>query len=247
VHDEVRVAARLVAWTNVWLTGSVNLDEVVRVLTEATPTTSLDALGLARPVPDWLVMLQDHGTRRLALLLPAPGDVRGMPVGCAFADEVLQEGLGVQAVGADLGISVEHRRVGNDIEGWTSTWVWSLASCPGAPGPLPEVAEAAQILAGAVHDATRELARLELVPRTSRPQDPVGIPLRLPPDVPRRVAALLERAERMAEALELALSAPSGARTGFEEHSRSEALRRVADAVRLARLVGWNSVVPELL
>lgn len=191
------------------------------------------------------------------LALPVPGDVRGLPQprlvpepdlaasGSAFVaaataagEAVYGGGLGLVPQVADPTASSASRLV---------TWRAFAVGAP--PADTGQLSEAEHELAVAVRETATLFTAAELAGTTRRDVGDelararrAGERLHLPAGFDPRATALVARAERLGEALELALTDDRGGaidRTGIS--TRAAALRELAATVRRARMIAYNS------
>jgi hypothetical protein len=243
VHD--LPAGRFAAWGTAWLAGRVPYDDALDALTGATAHRVTGLPGTAEAVPlSWaLTALRGLGERRLRLVLPVPGDVRGLPRSAALTPLALEAGQA--AVGDRVAFVPE--QAGPEAVLWTAV---DLAGLPLLPPPSEgSLRAAAGELDLAVRDAARTLATLDLarwnpeVPALLAGLSAPGSGSWLPPDADPAAPALLTRAERLGRVLDLATAdAPGGAVTSVQAAARDDALRPLATAVRHAQLAAWNWV-----
>jgi hypothetical protein len=186
------------------------------------------------------------GEQRLRLVLPVPGDTRGLPPVPALVAAALEAGQAV--VGDRLALVPE--QLGPEVVSWTA---FDLTGLPPLPPPVEGNLRAVSgELDLAVGDAARTLASLDLarwnpeVPAllaglartTTAPGLPEGHdPLAL---------SVLGRAQRLSQVLDLAMAdAPGAAVTHTQAAARDQALRPLADAVRHAAAAAYNWVPRE--
>jgi hypothetical protein len=245
----------LAAWATAWLSGAVPYDRVVDVVTGDDEPHRVVGLpegpagpGGGRPVPlGWLLSaLRDRGTGAVRLVLPVPGDPRGLPGPGAFTDAALAAGEGVLADG--LGAVPTVTRHGSAVGSATTSTLWTVYEV-GAPSPDPlSVPEAEYDLAAALREAAAALSELDtaswrpgLAEAAERAREAVWP--QLPPRHDQRAVRLLAQADRLAAVLALADGdAPGGAVTGWQARARDEALRPLRTSVRRARLAAYNAV-----
>jgi hypothetical protein len=243
VHDFP--AGRFAVWATAWLTGRSSYDEALDALLGEAAHRVSGLPGTTEAVPlGWaLTALRGLGERRFRLVLPVPGDVRGLPRVPGLGPLALEAGQA--AVGDRLALVPE--AIGPEAVAWTAF------PLDGAP-PLPPPAEGTlRSVSGrldlAVSGAARTLAALDLarwhpeVPALlaglARPSHVPG----LPPGTDPLAVSLLGRAQRLARVLDLAMAdAPGGAVTHGQAVARDEALRPLADAVRDAVTAAFNAV-----
>src|SRR6266542_4050005 len=165
-----------------------------------------------------LTAWRDRGATALRLVLPAPGDPRGLPGPSPFSTATMAAGEGVH--GGGLGLVPEVTRHGSELGSGAYGVCWraypDLAEPPADP---LAVAEAEHDLTGALREAASTLAAMDAA--SWRPEVAgelarlrrVGAPA-LPPGYPPRAVRLLAQADRLAAVLELAAAdAPGGALT----------------------------------
>lgn len=233
----------LAAWTTAWLAGHASYDDVIDVVTADETHRVVGLPGITGAVPlGWaLGTLREQNETRLRLVLPAPGDPRGLPAPGEFSAAAMTTGEAV--LGGRLGLVPDAGDGPDSIVTWTA-----YAVGPACPDPLT-VAEADHDLVLELGRAARRLADLDVARwhpeaaelfsarRDDRPR------LRLPCRHDPRALGLLERAERLAAVLDLAVAdSPGGAVTGHEARARDEALTPLATAVRRARMTAYNAV-----
>jgi hypothetical protein len=244
VHDVP--AGRFAVWATAWLTGRTSYDEAldaVLVDQAAHRVTGLPGAAEAVPLGAALSALRGLGERRFRLVLPVPGDVRGVPAVPGLAAAALEAGQ--VAVGERLALVPE--AAGPEVVQWTAFLL------DGVPPPPPPVEGSLRKVSGeldlAVADAARTLAGLDLA--RWHPEVPAllaglakpasGPPL--PADVDPLALSVLSRAHRLARVLDLAMAdAPGGAVTHSQAAARDVALRPLADAVREATVAVYNAV-----
>jgi hypothetical protein len=243
VHDFP--AGRFAVWATAWLAGRVSYDDALDALhgEVAHRVTGLPGSVEAVPLGWALTALRGLGERRFRLVLPVPGDVRGLPAVPGLSARAVDAGQA--AVGERLALVPES--IGPEAIAWTAV------PLDGAP-PVPPVAEGTlRAVSGeldlAVTNSVRTLAGLDLarwhpeVPALlaglSKPARAAG----LPPDSDPVALSILSRAQRLAAVLDLAMAdAPGGAVTHGQALARDSALRPLADAVRHAVVAAYNAV-----
>ncbi len=263
----------LAAWTTAWLTGRVPYDDVIDAVVDDEVHRVVGLPGQPDPVPlGWaLSSLREHAETRMRVVLPVPGDPRGLPGPGPFSEAAMQAGEGV--LGSRLGLTPD---VGDGTVLWTAHEV--LPARPhqgivaeaeadpltgaeadpltvGEADPLTEaeadpltVGEADHDLAVTLRAAARALATLDVA--RWRPEV-AGLlqgsshghrRLQLPPGHEQRALGLAERAHRLVAVLDLALAdAPGAAVSGHDARARDEALRPLATAVRRALVAAYNA------
>lgn len=236
-------AGRFAVWATAWLGGRASYDDALDALHGETAHRVGGLPGSAEAVPlGWaLTALRGLGERRFRLVLPVPGDVRGLPAVPGLAALALEAGQA--AVGERLALVPE--AIGPEAISWTA---FPLDGLPPAPPPVEGTLRAVSgALDLAVGAAARTLADLDLarwhpeVPallaglaRTTRAPG-------LPEDHDPLALSMLGRAERLGAVLDLAMAdAPGAAVTNGQLLARDAALRPLADAVREAVVAAFN-------
>jgi hypothetical protein len=243
VHDFP--AGRFAVWSTAWLTGRTPYDDALDALLGDTAhrvsglpgTTEAVSLGAA------LSALRALGEQRFRLVLPVPGDVRGLPPVPGLAPLALESGQA--AVGDRLALVPED--LGSEVVQWTAFPLDGAGPvAPPVEGNLRAVSGALDL---AVGDAARVLARLDVarwnpeVPTLlAGLARPAAAPA-LPGDHDPLAVSILGRAERLAKVLDLASAdAPGAAVNHSQAAARDSALRPLADAVREAITAAYNAV-----
>lgn len=241
----------LAAWASAWLAGEVSHDDVVSAVTgDDEPHRVLGLPGAPDPdgtgVPlGWaLAAMRERGAGGVLLVLPVPGDPRGLPRHEQFSGAALEAGEAV--VTAGLGLVPAVTRHGSAVGSATVYVRWTAYETgPPTPDPL-DVREAERDLLTAIRDAAATLSDMDI----ARSQPPDGLDRvrdQQAPHLPRGCGGpairLLAQAERLTEALALAdADAPGGALTGWQARAREEALQPLRGAVRRAQLAAYNAV-----
>ncbi|MGY1732539.1 hypothetical protein ACI798_13555 [Geodermatophilus sp. SYSU D01045] len=237
-------AGRFAVWATAWLSGRASYDDALDALADdrAHRVSGLPGTSGAVPLGWALTALRGLGERRLRLVLPVPGDVRGVPAAPGLAALALEAGQ--VAVGDAVALVPED--LGPEVTAWTAV---DLTGVPPAPPPVEGSLRAVSgALDLAVGDAARTLAALDLarwnpeVPALLAGLGSARAP-ELPPDTDALASSVLARAQRLARVLDLALTdAPGGAVTHGQAAARDEALRPLATAVREATVAAYNAV-----
>jgi hypothetical protein len=243
VHDFP--AGRFAVWATAWLHGRTSYDDALDALhgDSAHRVTGLPDSAEAVPLGWALTSLRSLGERRFRLVLPVPGDVRGLPTAPGLAALALDTGQAV--VGEQLALVPE--AMGPEAIAWTAFPLdGAPPAAPPAEGSLRAVSGALDL---AVAGAARTLADLDLA--RWHPEVPAllaGLAKTtkapgLPADHDPLALSVLGRAERLAAVLDLAMAdAPGGAVTHTQAMARDSALRPLADAVREAVVAAFNYV-----
>ena len=238
-------AGRFAVWATAWLTGRTSYDEALDALLGDTAhrVTGLPGTDEAVPLGWALTALRGTGERRFRLVLPVPGDVRGLPRAPGLAGLALESGQA--AVGERLALVPE--AIGPEAIAWTA---FSLEGLPPVP-PVPEdsLRSVSGALDLAVADAARTLAGLDLarwhpeVPSLLAGLAKSSTAPGLPADHDPLALSVLTRAQRLAQVLDLAMAdAPGAAVTHVQASARGDALRPLAQAVREATIAAYNAV-----
>jgi hypothetical protein len=247
-----RRSARFVAWVRAWRAGVIPYDDVVEEIqaTEDHLVRDHDATD-EQPLRDGLAQLSGLHPDQVRLVLPAPGDPRGLPgPGSPFTGAALAAGEAVIADGTGLVPWVRHHISGSGDA--FLTVVWQRYPLPAAVGPEPAAspAEAEADLSAALAEATAQLNLLDVAqwrPELAgalaalRHHDDGG---ELPPVFNPRARRLYARASLLDRMLALADHvAPGGAVNSYEAQRRDEALRPLMTACRRALVAACNAPV----
>jgi hypothetical protein len=237
-------AGRFAVWTTAWLGGRTSFDEALDALLGDHVHTVSGLPGAEKSVPLGAAMtaLRGLGERRFRLVLPVPGDVRGLPRIPGLAPLALESGQA--AVGERLVLVPE--TVGPEAMAWTA---FPLDGAEPAPPPVEGTLRAVSgALDLAVGDAARTLAGLDVA--RWNPEVPgllAGLSKATAPGLPHDhdplALSVLGRAQRLAAVLDLAMAdAPGAAVNQSRAAARDSALRPLADAVREAITAAFNTV-----
>lgn len=260
-------SATLTVWASAWLAGSSAPDDVLDALRGWAPRHAVAAgdpitsgrTGLpwpAAPLPrdtGTMTLLQIIRTRlaaphaHLRLVLPVPGDVRGLPAGSEFAAAALEaeQGVLVGVPGSDgLGL------VPQWLDQNTLQWTVFHIDLPAATEPDLPLGEAEHCMREAVRDAADALTQLQTtgLGAAGDPRELVEAELasytrhHYPNSVPLRARRILDTADHVAAILAVAqrepASAPASA-TAMAEHEIL--LRPLWNAIRAARLAAVHA------
>jgi hypothetical protein len=256
-------SAALAAWMRSWRAGFVSYDEVLDEIRGYDADHLVDGLpsaGSPVSLADGLATFSRLGPDDIWLVLPSPGDPRGLPGPGPFTDAALSAGEGVLCGATGLVPEVETRLSGSGDVWRTVIWrtpplTGSAPLTGGGPDPLtlarrgaPTVAEADHDLLMALREATDVLRELDVArwrPELAaaltdlrRESDDRG----LPPGYDARCGRLVGRAGTVSRILALAAAdAPGGAVSAFEAAERDAALRPLATAARRAHAAAVNA------
>jgi len=242
VHDFP--AGRFAVWSTAWLTGRASYDDALDALAGDTAhrVSGLPATDEAVPLGWALTALRGLGERRFRLVLPVPGDVRGLPAVPGLGAAALESGQA--AVGERLALVPE--ALGPEVIQWTAF------PLDGAPPVAPPVENSLRRLSGsldlAVGDAARTLAGLDVA--RWNPEVPAllsGLSRATAPGLPHDhdplALSVLGRAQRLAAVLDLAMADAPGAAVNHAQAARRDAaLRPLSTAVREAVAAAFNWV-----
>ena len=275
---EVPRSVRLAAWGSAVLAGNARVSVAVRAVMgddephDVIAGPPLDAVvessrsNGTTPLEALLLGLRDRGVRRLRVVLPAPGDVFGLPGPPDFNAAALEAGECV------LTEPIEEpglASAGTAIAGPDSRWglvpvittfgsVWEPGSMVGwhvrpielrGAGQPAGLGEAERELTQALHLATDELARLDVArwrddaaQRVEAVRDgaiPAGV---LPPAAAARPVRVLGTAARVRAIVALASEDDGAAVTGHEARRRAETLRDLDAVSRRAVTAAVNAM-----
>lgn len=274
----------LSVWANAWLAGAAAPDDVLDALSQWTPrhsVTAYDSVAAERTGLSWpdlddaasMSLLQTIRTAAgsgiaqptIALTLPVPGDVRGLPPGTQFGRDAVAAGEAVTVNGAEGAIGLvpdfEYQDSfpddpDSDYEfeaelcglSWT---VYSFSSAP--PSGYFDLGEAEYQMRDAVRSAADALGAL----RAGAPGGDVADPRRLveqildatrmhriPDHAPTRAVRVLENAAHVDAIITVSSGLiPIGLQSSSDVQLASDALRPLATVVRSARLAAVDAVL----
>jgi hypothetical protein len=244
-------SGRLVSWVRAWRAGLVPFDDVAPAVQSGDAEHEVaDLPGQLHAVPlrTALAELSEVDPAAVRLVVPAPGDPRGLPGPGDFSIAALAAGEGALCGGTGLVPAVE-RHVSGSGDVW-HTVRWHVLPLPDAP-VRPEavsVAEAEHDLLDALRTSTDALRDLDVArwrPELAQALADLrrnGATADLPPGYDRRAHQLLHRADLVARIVTLAgEDAPGAAVNAYEASRRDAALRPLATAARRARAAAHNA------
>ncbi len=242
----------MVTWVRAWRAGLVPYDEVATEIAGDEEQLVADAPGTWTDVPlgEGLRVFSKLHPDEIRLVLPAPGDPRGLPGPGPFSGAALVAEECV--IAGPLGLVPEVRRHVSGSGDEFETVLWRVYQVPSAtPTALAgEVgaAEAEGELSAALVEATGSLARLDVArwrPELAgalaalRRPDFAGD---LPPGYDARARRLFARASMLDRVLILAgEDAPGAAVNSHEAQHRDAALRPLLTACRRALVAACNA------
>jgi hypothetical protein len=241
-------------WSSAWLAGAAAPDDVLDALgpwaeahdVQAADEDTAAATSLPPPgAPVSSVMFLLAALRRAAgrgmsspgrLVLPAPGDVRGLPGPGVFSREATDAGEGVLFI--DAGIGIVPRPVADGVLRWT---VYPVPD----PGPPPEfvaLGQAERDLREQVRQSASVLTSLGVARHRPGVREEIAAALRArpaslwPAGMPGQPLRVLQHADEVEAILAAAsVDEPGGALSATAAAARREALRPIETAVRVAR------------
>ncbi len=257
---QVPRSARLAAWGTAVLRGRVGAPDAVRAVTGddephrvAGPDGVLDG-GLAA----WLATLAGQPGAGLRVVLPAPGDVLGLPGPPAFNEEAV-------AAGECVVVDVDPTRPGStgstglvpSLEVFGSAWelgcllTWTVhATLPSRVTDVGSLAEAGRALKEALGEAIDTLAALDVARWREDAAERIGAvrdgaldPSALPPGTPPRAVQVLASAARVRAIVELAVQDDGAAISGHEAQRRGLALRGLDSIARRGMVAAVNAAL----
>ena len=239
----------LAAWTSSWLAGRIPFDDVIhamsapRVLVGAGVGAATGPVAaVARPIGVGEALLEwRQGREPVRLVLPVPGDVRGLPGPSEFRAAALSAGQAV--LGAELGLVPRLQVFGPSSAAPVLSW-WAFPIEPTPTDPI-FVRDAQFELTEAVRESAAPLAEIGSFGWSDEVRERLALArragerLELPPGFPSEAVALLAQAERLGAILDIALSGVAVDRLGTL--ARDSTLRSLGTAVRRARIAGYNA------
>ncbi len=233
----LRAATTLALWGAAWQ-GGAPADDVLSAIDDAghragvrAATSDIaDTTGL--PGPGWpsagssalLPVLREGGAAEL--LLPYPGDMRGLPLGGELTVAALDAGALVVLPTADIAL------VPSDGQ-------WRAYRCTNRH-PALGLAEAHEMLDAAVGRATRSLTALDVARGSDTAREQVrrvmlDEAISCPPGTPAAASALLATSISLHALLAVASSQDTAAVTSYEMAAVDDVLRPLAIAIRESR------------
>ena len=249
-------SALLAAWSNAWLAGEASLPELVAHVSAMDDGHTVTGLWVDDlPLEQAAARLRAEGVTRVRVVLPAPGDVVGLPGPGAFTGAAITAAEGALALrpdGTGTGLVPTITAHGSEFDGTVTTVQWSAyeVQLPVVdPGPFLHDAE--HDLRRGIVDCLQVLRDLDIArwrPEVAgalqdlRRQGRSGIDEdELPVSYPVRAREVLSRARQLAGVLQLAAGDEGGAVTTAEAVERDRALRDLGHLVRRARVAAYNA------
>ncbi|MGQ0838838.1 hypothetical protein [Actinokineospora sp.] len=250
-------SATFAVWVSAWLNGSAAPDDVLDALAHwaelhdvvAVDETTAAALDIplrgeaGGQVAALLAAVRRAEVTGGRLVLPVPGDVRGLGTRSEFAGTALHAGEALALYGAPLGLVPEP--IADGVLRWT---VFDIGDAPAAEH-LP-LGEAEHELTGAMRVAAGVLTELGVAKHRAGVREEITARIAhrssapWPEGTPPRALRVLQRANEVSAILELAgEDSPGGALSSSSASRRADALRPLFDAVRVARLAAVEEAV----
>ncbi|MGQ0467325.1 MAG: hypothetical protein ACT4QG_18655 [Sporichthyaceae bacterium] len=253
MNGELR-SGRLVAWGNAVLAGLVSPDTAADKVQGDDRVHRIALPANAETLPVFLAGLRPRGVRGLLLVLPVPGDVRGLPGPASFNADAVVAGEAVLLLGEQPGGLTPSTSRDPDGPPGVST-VWAASPIDRRVGTdLPSLSEAERQLTETLREVTEALAGLDLA--RWRPQIAEALAgiragdgcVGLAPGYPGRAHRVLASAQRISAIADLVAAEPdAGIGTGILG-TRDALLRQLSAAARHATLAAFNSVVePQII
>jgi hypothetical protein len=275
-------SATLAVWANAWLAGAAAPDDVLDALSAWAPrhsvtaydSTAAESTGL--PWPDLnhsggVSLLQTlrtaagplTGEPAMRVVIPVPGDVRGLPAGTQFGRDALAVGEALVVTdsrdpSANVGVvpdfEYDEPIDEPEFEPDVSALAWTVYSVPGAPPPEHvDLGEAEYGLRSAVRSAADALGALRAGAAGADVDDPRGLveqvleptrAHRLPDHAPTRAIRVLENAAHVDAIITVSSGLmPIGLQSSSEVQIASDALRPLVPVVRSARLAAVSAIL----
>jgi hypothetical protein len=248
----VRRSTRFVAWVRAWRAGLVSYDLTADEIEGDEEHLFVDNPGTWTDVPlrEGLSTFSKLHPDEIRLVLPAPGDPRGLPgPGTPFTGAALVAGEGVLAGPYGLVPEVRVHISGSGDTFSTVQWqFFAVVSAGEQRTHEATAAEAESELSAALADATAAMTQLDVAlwrPELAgalsalRRRDDVG---ELPPGYDPRARRLFARANLLDRVLALAEQvSPGGAINLLEAQRRDAALRPLLTACRRALVAACNA------
>lgn len=253
----------MTVWVSAWLHGCAAADDVLDALVpwaglhEVVAADELTAAHFDLPLPNampyspamLLATVRRAGATSARLILPVPGDTRGLAPGSerqgSFGSDALRSGEGVLLTSADIGV------VPTTVAEGVTRWTVHRTSTAGSARYIG-LTEAEHALRCAVYDATATLTELDIARHRPEVRGQIAETLAARPrppwpnGTPGRVLRVLESADEVTAILSAAARDDGAAVSAQAARARSEALRPLAAAVRAARLAAVAEAVRAL-
>ncbi len=246
-----RASATFTVWASAWLAGAAAPDDVLDALApwalahdvraaddDTAVATTLPAPG--SPVSSLaflLALLRRTSPRGPArLVLPVPGDIRGLPGPGVFSREATAAGEGV--LFAEAGLGIVPTTVAESVLRWT---VYPVPE-PGPPVEFVALGQAERDLREQVRQSASVLTSLGVARHRPGVREEIAAALRARPEtlwpagMPGQPLRVLQHSDEVEAILAAAqVDEPGGALSASAAEARREALRPIETAVRVAR------------
>lgn len=244
-------SATFTVWASAWLAGAAAPDDVLDALVpwalahdvqaadvDTAATTTLPPPGSPVSSLAFLLALLRRASPEVParLVLPVPGDVRGLPGPGVFSREATAAGEGVLFVEAGLG--VVPTTVADGVLRWT---VYPVPE-PGPPVEFVALSQAERDLREQVRRSASVLTSLGVARHRPGVREEIAATLRARPEsmwpagMPGQALRVLQHADEVEAILAAAsIDEPGGALSASAAEARREALRPIETAVRVAR------------
>lgn len=246
--NALRSATTLALWSAALARGASADDAIDAFALSGTPTAArsssaaaAELCGLPAPgeahadVTVLLPLLRGGGPARL--LLPVPGDVRGLPAGGAITLAALDAGATVVLPAIGIGLVPQHGH-------------WRAYPCAADHPTLPEW-DAKRLVDGALRDASHALDRAGIARSAPNARESIrhailAEEVPLPPGAPAAASALLAQSITLHAVLSVAARHETAAATAGQLDLVTRALSPLAAAVRESRRTAVQLVVAAL-
>jgi hypothetical protein len=270
----------LSVWANAWLAGVAAPDDVLDALSQWAPrhsVTAYDSVAAGRtglPWPD----LNDAGavsllqtlrtaagppgsTPPIGVVLPVPGDVRGLPAGTQYQRDAMTAGEAIivardasAAIGLVPEFDYDDIEDESEFEPEPCALAWTVYSVPGAPTvEYVDLGEAEYALRSAVRSAAEALGALRAGAAGADVADPRGLVEQvlesgrlhqIPDHAPTRALRVLDNAAHVDAIITVSSGLiPSGLQSSSEVQIASDALRPLTSVVRSARMAAVGAIL----
>ncbi|MUM17942.1 hypothetical protein FZI91_13960 [Mycobacterium sp. CBMA271] len=264
----------LAVWASAWLAGRAAPDDVIDALIAWAPrhlVTAYDAVAAGHTGLSWPDMDdngpigllqtirtatgQPHGSPDIHVILPAPGDPRGLPAGTQFQRDAMESSEAIvlcdrenNSTAIGLVPAVEYDEDRDEAVGLS----WTVYSLPSriAARPGPDLGEAEYQLRQAVRTATATLDRLDRavgaidVDPRALVEDVLSTLRghRLPDYAPDRAVRVLDSANQV-EAIATAAAEIMEAPGALDDGAVADVLRPLVILVREARMAAAAAII----
>jgi hypothetical protein len=271
----------LSVWANAWLAGTAAPDDVLDALSAWAAkhsVTAYDAVAAGHtglPWPDvdgaaavgLLQTMRTAAVRQgvpepaISIVLPAPGDVRGLAAGTQFERDAMAAGEAVIVSGergTAIGVVPEFRYEESGSEAddaiEPASLAWTVYSIPSVPlTDQMDLGEAEYALRSAVRSAADTLGAIRFGYCGADVANPRGLveqvlestrQHRAPDDAPPRALRVLENAAHVDAIITVSSGlTPIGTQTASEAQIANEALRPLSAVVRSARMAAVSAIL----